>query len=435
MPKIPSTNYQTLNAPGARIADFVRATASGAYQDRIPEATQTSLANVWQALDDWEPGKNEFLNNLVNRIGKVWIQSKEYTNPLRPLKKGYMEFGETVEEIFVNIIQAKQFDPQKAENEVFKREIPDVRSAFHKMNYQNFYKATISNEQLRQAFLSDQGIMDLVSRIIEQMYSSAEYDEFLIMKNLFVEAANKGMLSVINVPEVTDEASAKTLLRSIRAAGNNLSFMSDKYNSAGVTTYTRKSELVLFILSEIDAYLDVEALAYAFNMSKADIEQRKILVDNFGGLEEQGVVAILADESFMMCFDNWQGFTYIYNPDGLYWNYDYHRWATYSLSPFSNVVAFSTVQPTIEGVTISPTTANTTENNTAKFTATVNGTGVYDTSVTWSIEGDHPAVTVDNTGLVTVTTTTDTTVNIIATANGDTSKTATATLKILHPTA
>ena len=39
----------------------------------------------------------------------------------------------------------------------------DVRAAFHTMNYQKFYKATISNDQLRQAFLSWQGITDLIT--------------------------------------------------------------------------------------------------------------------------------------------------------------------------------------------------------------------------------------------------------------------------------
>ena len=63
---------------------------------------------------------------------------------------------ETIEEIFVNIAKPFQFDPEVAENTVFKREIPDVRSAFHIMNYQKYYKATIQNDQLRQAFLYNQ---------------------------------------------------------------------------------------------------------------------------------------------------------------------------------------------------------------------------------------------------------------------------------------
>lgn len=50
------------------------------------------------------------------------------------------------------------------------------------MNYQKFYPTTVSNDQLRQAFLSWQGITDLIGRIIEQLYTGANYDEFLVMK-------------------------------------------------------------------------------------------------------------------------------------------------------------------------------------------------------------------------------------------------------------
>ena len=115
----------------------------------------------------YEATQNEFLSALVNRIGRVIITSKSYTNPLRVFKKGILEYGETIEEIFVNIAKAKQFDPSVAEEEVFKREIPDVNAVFHKMNLQNFYKVTVSNEQLRQAFLSSQGINDLIGYIVD----------------------------------------------------------------------------------------------------------------------------------------------------------------------------------------------------------------------------------------------------------------------------
>ena len=94
-----------------------------------------------------------------------------YTNPWADFKKGRLEYGETVEEIFVNLCRPYQFSPSKAEQDVFKRTIPDVRAAFHTMNFQKYYPITISDDQLRQAFLSWQGITDLIAAIVEMVYA------------------------------------------------------------------------------------------------------------------------------------------------------------------------------------------------------------------------------------------------------------------------
>ena len=128
---------KTLSGNSVDILNAIRNSATQNYKDYIPVATKDA----------------EFLSALVNRIGRVLITSKMYSNPIEMFKKGMLEFGETVEEIFVNIAKPFQFDQSIAEKEVFKREIPDVRSAFHVMNYQKFYKSTISDRELKQAFL------------------------------------------------------------------------------------------------------------------------------------------------------------------------------------------------------------------------------------------------------------------------------------------
>lgn len=105
-----------------------------------------------------------------------------WDNPWSVFKKGRLEFGETVEEIFVNLAKPHSFDPATAEKEVYKREIPDVRAAFHSMDFQKFYKVTISNDQLRQSFLSWNGITDLIAKIVDSLYTGMRYDEYVTMK-------------------------------------------------------------------------------------------------------------------------------------------------------------------------------------------------------------------------------------------------------------
>lgn len=415
---------QKLNASSADILNAIRANATNAYQERIPEATRDNIREIGNAMMMYESTQNEFLSALVNRIGRVLITSRMFENPLRMFKKGMLEFGETVEEIFVNIARAHQFDPAVAEKEIFKREIPDVQAIFHRMNVQNFYKVTISNDQLRQAFLSWNGITDLISRIVDSLYSGANDDEFIIMKQLIVDYANQGKFYPINIPAVTAD-NAKAIVTQIKAISNKLEFMSSNYNYMGVATFTPKDRQILIVDTMFSAVIDVEVLAYAFNMEKAEFMGRVVMVDDFGELT--GAVAALVDENWFMVFDNFVNFTEQYNGEGLYWNYWYHVWKTFSTSTFQNAILFTTDTPAVTSVTVNPPTASITKGGTQQFTATVAVTGSAPQSVTWSVDSEISTIT--PTGLLTVPVTeTATSLTVSATSTYDPTKSGTSTV-------
>lgn len=400
MPSIPK--QQTLTANAAQVLNAIRANQNYDYQSRVPEATQSTLKQVGNAILSSFDLQNAFLNALVNRIALVLINSKMFYNPLRVFKKGTIEYGEIVEEIFVNIAKAHVYDPVVAEQEVFKREIPDVDAIFHKMNYKNFYKVTIQNEDLRQAFLSSQGISDLIARIVDSLYSGANYDEFLIMKNMIVDAVKNGRMATVTIPEATAE-NAKSIITTIKSVSNALEFPSTAYNAQGVLTYTPKDRQVLILDTKFDAINDVEVLASAFNMDKAEFMGRRVLIDNFADLT--GVPAVLVDESWWMVFDMQINFTEIYNAQGLYWNYFYHVWKLFSESPYSNAVVFTSNPNSVTSVTVSPESANVAKGSTQQMTATVVTTGYAPKTVNWSVTGAQtPTSRISNTGLLTVAT-------------------------------
>lgn len=428
MPSIPKQQTLTANAP--QVLNAIRANQNYDYQSRVPEATQGTLKQVGNAILSSFDLQNAFLNALVNRIALVLINSKMFYNPLRVFKKGTIEYGEIVEEIFVNIAKAHVYDPVVAEQEVFKREIPDVDAIFHKMNYKNFYKVTIQNEDLRQAFLSSQGISDLIARIVDSLYSGANYDEFLIMKNMIVDAVKNGRMASVTIPEATAE-NAKSIITTIKSVSNALEFPSTAYNAQGVLTYTPKDRQVLILDTKFDAINDVEVLASAFNMDKAEFMGRRVLIDNFADLT--GVPAVLVDESWWMVFDMQINFTEIYNAQGLYWNYFYHVWKLFSESPYSNAVVFTSNPNSVTSVTVSPESANVAKGSTQQMTATVVTTGYAPKTVNWSVTGAQtPTSRISNTGLLTVATNepNDTlTVTAVSAYDPDKSDTSTITVK------
>ena len=142
----------TLNATTIDILNVIRQNASLEYQASVPTITKaTDIPHVGEIIYGTPAFANQFLNALVNRIAIVRVQSATFNNPYAALKKGYLEFGESVEDIFVKIAKVEYFDPEKADAREMKRYLPDVRSAFHVMNWRVMYPVTIQDEDLRQA--------------------------------------------------------------------------------------------------------------------------------------------------------------------------------------------------------------------------------------------------------------------------------------------
>lgn len=436
----------TLTNSSVDILNVIRENASQNYRDYVPKATADadSIRQIGAVIMDYPNLQNEFLSALVNRIGRVLITSKMYSNPWAMFKKGLLEFGETIEEIFVNIAKPFQFDQAVAESEVFKREIPDVRATFHIMNYQKFYKATISNDQLRQAFLSWEGITDLIAKIVDAMYTGANYDEFLTMKYLLARHILDGHMYPVEIPTVSTE-NMKTIVSDIKGISNAMEFLSTEYNLTGVATHTPKADQYMLINSKFDAVMDVEVLASAFNMEKAEFLGRRVLVDSFGKLDIarlavlfkddptyieptsdeltalDKIPAVIVDKDWFMIFDNYQNFTEQYNGQGLYWNYWYHVWKTFSVSPFANNALFVPGTPSVTSVTVTPATATVTKGQSIQLTATVVTENFAPQSVTWSSDSDN--ATVDASGKVTLTSAATGTVNITAKSTYDPTKT------------
>lgn len=443
----------TLTNSSVDILNVIRENASQNYRDYVPKATADadSIRQIGAVIMDYPNLQNEFLSALVNRIGRVLITSKMYSNPWAMFKKGLLEFGETIEEIFVNIAKPFQFDQAVAESEVFKREIPDVRAAFHIMNYQKFYKATISNDQLRQAFLSWEGITDLIAKIVDAMYTGANYDEFLTMKYLLARHILDGHMYPVQIPTVSTE-NMKTIVSDIKGISNAMEFLSTEYNLTGVATHTPKADQYMLINSKFDAVMDVEVLASAFNMEKAEFLGKRVLVDSFGKLDIarlailfkddptyieptsdeltalDKIPAVIVDKDWFMIFDNYQNFTEQYNGQGLYWNYWYHVWKTFSVSPFANNALFVPGTPSVTSVTVTPATATVTKGQSIQLTATVVTENFAPQSVTWNSHSDN--ATVDASGKVTLTSTATGTINITAKSTYDPTKTDTCVITV-----
>ena len=346
----------TLNASTIDILNTIRANASAEYQGSVPVVTKaTDIPKVGEVLYGYPALANQFLSALVNRIALVRVKSAVFNNAYSQLKKGYLEFGETVEEVFVNICKAREFSAEKAESRELKRSLPDVRTAFHTMNYRVQYPITIQDEDLRMAFLSAEGVTDLIARIVDSVFTAAEYDEYLLIK-----AISHGKI----FPKAFDAADMKNAAKAFRSMSNQLTFMNTKYNNSGVHTTTPREDQFIFMDSEFNAGYDVDVLAAAFNMDRATFTGQLMLIDDWTTFDNDrfsdiiagsdmiepvttdelalmaNVKAVICDREWFQVYDNQSKMTEKYVASGEYWNYFYNVWKTVSSSPFSNAVVF-----------------------------------------------------------------------------------------------
>lgn len=330
------------------ILNTIRDNASEMYRERIPEATQTNIEEVQQAMCDPNNAvvTNEFMNTLLNMIIKQVIHSKLFSNPLKALKKGKKPLGDTIEEIYTNFIKADVYDQTGAN--LLQRKLPDTKTVFHRMNRQDKYKITVNPEQLFKAFASYDRLQSYIATIINSLYNSSELDEFILTKELLKQAYDNNAIVVVNVPDpLVSEANGKEFIRIVKTVSGDMVFPNSNNNAyltaqssddKPIITFSRKDEQVLIIDNPTNVSVDINVLASIFNMSVAEFnDTKKIVIDAF---PDPDVRACLVDEAFFQIYDDLLMFREFQNPEGLYNNYYLHVWQTLAYSPLVNAVIF-----------------------------------------------------------------------------------------------
>lgn len=406
-------SLKTYNLPGVGesvtvldVANTLRAKASGTYQERIPELTQENLADFATAMLNWAPGANEFMSGLFNMIGLQVIKTVNWENPLKPFKKGMLSAGDTIAEIFVDIAKAQQYTPKPASGQCADTLCPtepNVQEMFHKLNYQLVYPLTINETQIRRALTSYDRLGDFIAGQFAAAYNADNLDEFLTMKQLFKLYYDQGYFYSVNVAEGANSTETyKNLAVAARAMSRNMTILKNDYNSAGVFTATKFEDQVIFMTSETEALMDVNVLAYAFHADKAELKGRLVVVDDLGGLEDEGVLAIMVDREWFMIYDTLITMRDQENALHLFWNYFYHHQAIFSTSRFANAVIFTTETAAATAVDVTPKTPTVNKGASQQFSAAVTTTGGASQDVTWEVTGGVEGTTITDKGLLTV---------------------------------
>lgn len=342
----------TINMDNAQILNTVRQYCPQDYQNRVPAVTQGNIESAIRAFQTYTADWDTFLGVFLQKIGLQVIRKSEFTNPFSPFKMAPMRLGSKIEEVAINLQKAHAYKNNCYD--VFNGDLPDTRVNWHSTNRHDYYSVQAPLEDvMRQAFISDYSLSQYLGALVDNLITSDQADEYLIFKELFAEyAENEGFFNVqvSDVLSAADKAAAsRALVSKMRGMYRKVKFPSSNYSPEGRNAglVTVGGDMVLVMTADVEAVIDVESLAAAFHMEKADF-----LADNVVIIDEwprgfSGVQALLVDRDFFMVTDTLRTMQPApINPCNLSQSYFYHVWEIISYSRFVPAISFSTASGT-----------------------------------------------------------------------------------------
>ena len=339
---------------------FVKAltnAASQEFKDRIGSTTQANIKKVGEIITTYPSAKNEFINVLTNQVSKQLFFNKVWENPYKMFNRGQLPYGKSIESIFVDIVKGKdrtrQTNTNNLASDLLSRQTPNVKVEYYTENFQHQYPTTISDEELKGAFRTANGLSEMTARILQAPLTGAEFDQFLMIKHALANLKTAQVkIGKTAYNGLTAKEKVNLITTTVKAYVKKLKFLSNNYNAQGVMTFSRPTDLYLFVPADISAFLDVEQLATAFNISKVELPTRVLDIDNFQKVnagndaasnpyvEDTDALFYLIDKDAIQLYETLNESESFRNPQAKYTNIWFDRWGIIASCHFANAIKF-----------------------------------------------------------------------------------------------
>ena len=372
------------------VLNAIRATSSSAYQSTVPMATASNIADVGTAVLNAPTAiRNEFMTNLYNKIGLTLIDSPVIENEFSFLKKGTLDYGQTIEDIYVGLASSEQYVTGMKDGD----EVPDPFSIRKLPHYSAFYSTILSRQyqvtrhltDLKKAFHSGMGVEQFISGMMNALVSAENYDDYRATIGLIarqIEEAQKAENFKGNVHLITDfnklypedtvtAETAFTNMNFIKYFANQLKKYSKRMrhlrsdmNVAGVPQTLPQSKQRIIMLEDLTVDFETELLAFAYHadrflldgvdtidawysigadhsstpvVSPESIEVKSTFTTTEGSAQ---CVAMIYDTDMVKIYNKERIASDQANAKGNYWNMFMSLEDIYACSPYKNFVCF-----------------------------------------------------------------------------------------------
>lgn len=344
----------------------IRSQSTDEYKNLVPFMNYgDSISTIANPIMNYEPVKSQFLTGVTNMIGlTIFKEWEEFRNPLAVLKQRNLDLGVDVREIATDILDENEYTlTDEGLADVLKLDAPVAKECTHRLNRQVYFKISISDAELELAFNSWSDFDNFFVRKAEMLYMSNEIKEFKWAKELLRQTVQKGYIPVVEVKPVTDEQTGKDFVIAVKDTVADFKFPSTDYNmlkamtggEQTINTWVEPKNTVLVAPMKTFNRIDVNVLASAFNVDKADfMAGNRLQVDDLGyvkintGTTEKPAYkyyklqGMVFDKHFTQIYDKKITMKNNYIASALVDQRYLHVWQTYSTSPFADVVAFVT---------------------------------------------------------------------------------------------
>lgn len=325
---------------GQEVASAMYRVASPNFQSTIGDPNEVSSLEFMNGLLEYPDTLGVEFMNLATRIGRVIAHRNILTNKLAPFKMENMALGYTMEEYFVECAKEHAYNQADAENTLFKRELPDIKTAFYVVNRKSYYPATITDDDMRKYFVSWDGVNSLIARIVDSMYNGDNKDDYNYMKSALVKHYENGLMKIVKASAVTNTETAKELARKITEYVSYLTEPTNEYNAMAVTKQNDYEDIYVILNGKSNSYLNIDWLAQTFQLEFAEFKAHVLVLPTLPSTKQGTIEALVVDSEIYRVFDQKYSVGVAYNAKGLYWNYFLHHWEGIATSRFANAIAF-----------------------------------------------------------------------------------------------
>ena len=309
---------------------------------------------------------NDFVG-LLKKVVSTAVYNKTFNNPLANLEGERLPLGQFIEDVYINPAKARGFDVNDFAGLLQKYE-GEIGVQYLSVNSDLQYCVTLTREKIRNAFTSWDALESLITGYINSLYNGSYLTRYNQTKGLVTSAFVGNNVQYKVVDDVTDEQTAKALIRELRSAFTKMQIPSTKYNAwnkvkggrLALKTWVDPQDVVVLISADIEALVDVEVLANAFNMSKTDFLGRVIVVDDFNQYNDDGTLAVdgsaikamIADRGWFKIKTQDFAMDEFYNANNRCWNYYLNDVRMCNFSLFASALVFATSAPTVDATAI-----------------------------------------------------------------------------------
>lgn len=322
---------------------------------------------------------------LATRIGRVIAHRNILSNKLAPFKMANMPLGYTMEEYFVECAKEHEYNQADAENTLFKRSLPDIRTAFYVVNRKSYYPQTVTDDDFRKYMVSWDGVTTLIAKIVDSLYNGDNKDDYNYMKSALVSHYENGHMKIVNTSAVSNEDTAKELATKITEYTSYLTEPTSGYNAMGVTKQNNYDDIYVIVNGKTNAYLKTQWLAQTFQLEEAEFKTHYLVVPTLPTTSQGTIEALVVDSEIYRVFDQKYSVGVAYNAKGLYWNYFLHHWEGIATSRFANAIAFvsGNVEEKVTAIYVNPQVAKVTKGQSITLPYTIQTSGL---NATYSLE-------------------------------------------------